>query len=69
MIAIKLIDEEGNENSYEMKFTLRMPHIYFSEDLPPFSITNGEYSVYSLPDIVVAEDSKLRPSAHKLHFE
>ena len=31
-----------------------IPRLYFSEDLPPFSITNGEYSYYSLPSIVVA---------------
>ena len=35
------------------------PPLYFSENLPPFSITNGEYVDYSLPDIVVAEGYEL----------
>ena len=44
MIAVILIDSEAYEYQYEMKLTLRMPHLYFEADLTTFLITNGVYS-------------------------
>ena len=54
MIAVILIDSEAYEYRYEMKLTLRMPHLYFEADVSTFHITNGVYSEYLLPYIVLA---------------
>ena len=42
MIDIILLDSQKTLYPYEMKLTLRMPHIYFSAELLTFSLTNGE---------------------------
>ena len=60
MIEVTLLDSELSAYQYEMKLTLRMPHVYFSTELLTFGIINGEYSDYSLPDVVLADGYALQ---------
>ena len=55
-----LIDSELDEHRYEMKFSLRMPQLHFASDPLPFSITNGVYSAFILPDIVADEGYEIK---------
>ena len=49
---IKLLDEEGNENSYEMNFTFVVP-LLFIEDLPDMVAIAGTTTSVELPEVIV----------------
>ena len=51
-IEIKLIDTQGYEASYEMKFTFIGPPLYFTEDLSDMIALPGFTTSVELPEVV-----------------
>ena len=52
LIVIKLLDVEGNENSYEMNFTFVVP-LLFAEDLPDMIAVVDTTTSVELPEVMV----------------